>query len=69
MTICGLVVVGPLQAWILLKYGFAAKIASNPAVAGRDTTPLLFKTVHTTVTSFVTRSARRSEWPKRNRSG
>jgi hypothetical protein len=55
MVLCGLVVVGPLQAWILIHYGFAAKVASNPVVTDSDAYPVPFwqKTTLAVVTTFI----------------
>jgi hypothetical protein len=49
----GLLVVGPLQVWILIKYGLAAKIAANPVVVEARRQPFAVKTALVILSSFV----------------
>jgi hypothetical protein len=55
MAMFGLVIVGPLEAWILVHYGLAAKIASNPVItdSGAMPTPFWLKTAMAVLTTFV----------------
>jgi hypothetical protein len=53
MAMMAILVVAPLQIWILAKYGLAAKIAANPAVAEARHGSFLTKTVLAIVSSFV----------------
>lgn len=55
MALCGLVVVAPLQVWILVHYGLAAKVASNPVITDSNAypTPFWLKTLLAVVTTFV----------------
>jgi len=56
MAVAGTIVIGPLLAWILLEYGLAAKIASNPALTAHDLRnqqPFVAKTALVVVTTFV----------------
>lgn len=53
MLAMGLLLAAPLQIWILAKYGVAAKISANPVVTDRTETPLLLKTLHAIVATFV----------------
>lgn len=55
MALLGLIIVGPLQAWILVHYGLAAKVASSPVITGSVAmpTPFWLKTAMSGVTTFV----------------
>jgi hypothetical protein len=53
MLLMGLVVVGPLTVWILVKYGLAAKVAANPVVAEPRRGSFLIKTLLAIVSTFV----------------
>jgi hypothetical protein len=55
MAVAGLIIVGPLLLWVLVKYGLAAKIAASPSVTDRaaSTVPFATKSVLAVLTAFV----------------
>lgn len=55
MALCAALIVGPLQAWILIRYGLAAKVASSPVITDSHAipTPFWLKTVLAVVTTFI----------------
>jgi hypothetical protein len=53
IAILGLLIAGPLEIWILVKYGLAAKMAASPVLTYTTTDPFVVKAVLAVVSSFV----------------
>lgn len=53
MAAAGVLIVGPLVAWILWKYGLDAKVVANPAVTDTIPMPLPQKTALGILASFI----------------
>jgi hypothetical protein len=53
LALTGLLFAGPLEIWVLMKYGLTAKMAMSPVVADSGKTSFLAKTVLAVISTFV----------------